>query len=399
MRNLKNYSKGALLLMAISLLSSQSFAAVTDTNQSGGLSNTTVFYILVVLAFILIVGIFFLSNSIKDLMQSDFYKTKIYEQETKKRKSIDKNVIATLLLLIGIPLASFSQSADSVAVVENTDFPLSWVWMMVIINLILLGAVFYLRNLFFQILRTVKPKKVILKDGKEVEEKETSKITQILTDAVPIEREDEIMMDHEYDGIHELDNNLPPWWLWSFYASIVFAVVYLFNYHIIESSPLQAEEYQLAVEKGEKEVAEYLASQALNVDETSVVMLTESADLNTGKGIFEKKCVACHGKEGEGVIGPNLTDDYWIHGGDIKSIFKIVKYGKTEKGMQSWKDELNPVEMQQVSSYIKSIKGNAVGKGKEPQGELYKEEAEGAETAEVADSNTIAVDTNSVAEN
>ncbi len=369
MRNLKNYIKGILSLLAVFFMSNSSFAAATDTNQSGGMSNTTVFYILLVLAILLLMGIFFLSNSIKDLMKSDFYKSKIYEQEKKKRGN--KNIVTTLLFLVGIPLASFSQATS---VGANDDMSINWVWTMVIINLLLLGVVFYVRNLFFQILRTVKEKKVVIKEGKNVEVNEPSKITQVLTDMVPIEREHEIMMDHEYDGIHELDNNMPPWWLWSFYASIVFAVVYLFNYHILGTGDLQIEEYNKEVALGEEQVAEYLKTLKLNVDESNVVYLTESSDLSKGKALFDKKCVACHGKQGEGVIGPNLTDDNWIHGGSITDIFKIVKYGAVSKGMQSWKDELNPVEMQQVSSYIKSIKGAAIGIGKEPQGEIYSEE-------------------------
>lgn len=372
MRNLKNYTRGILSAMVAFFIANPSFAATTDTNQSGGLSNTSVFYILIVLAIILIIGILFLSNSIKDLMKSDFYKTKIYEEEKKKREN--KNVVTTLLLLVGIPLASFSQGAATTAA-QNSDIPLSWVWYMVIINLILLGVVFYVRNLFFQILETVKKKKIILKEGKAVEVKEPNKIAQILTDAVPLDREHEILMDHEYDGIMELDNNMPPWWLWSFYASIVFAVIYVFNYHIIKTSDLQIAEYDKTVTLGEEQVAAYLKTLKLNVDESNVVMLTEASDLSKGKGIFDKKCVACHGKQAEGVIGPNLTDNNWIHGGSITDVFKIVKYGQADKGMQSWKDELNPVEMQQVASYIKSIKGTAIGIGKEPQGELYQEEA------------------------
>ncbi|MEN8927866.1 MAG: cbb3-type cytochrome c oxidase N-terminal domain-containing protein [Flavobacteriales bacterium] len=370
MKNFNNYIKGIITLIAVLFISNSSFAAVIDNNQSGGMSNTTVFYILLIVALMLIVGILFLSNSIKDLMKSDFYKSKVYEQEKKKRNT---NTVTTLLMLVGIPMASFSQNtvADTAA---NADMPLTWVWTMVIINLILLGVVFYVRNLFFQILRTVKDKKVILKEGVEVEVKEPSKLMQTLTDIVPIDREHEIMMDHEYDGIHELDNNMPPWWLWSFYASIVFAVIYLFNYHIIKSSDLQIAEYNKEVALGEEQVANYLKTLKLNVDESNVVMLTDASDLSKGKGLFNKKCVACHGKQGEGVIGPNLTDDYWIHGGGIKDVFMIVKYGKAENGMQSWKDELNPVEMQQVSSYVKSLKGKALGIGKDPQGELYKEE-------------------------
>lgn len=370
MNTMKNYTKGLGILTLTSLFSLSSFAATTDTNQSGGLSNETVFYILAILAGLLLVGIFFLTSSVKDLMKSEFYKTKVYEQEEKKRKKSKSATTAIVGLLIGLPFASFSQDAASIAA-ENSDFPLSWVWMMVVVNIILLGVVFYIRNLFFQILRSVKPKKVKIVEGAEIAE--SSKITKILTDAVPLEKEHEILMDHEYDGIMELDNNLPPWWLYSFYVSIVFAFVYIINYHVIESSPLQQEEYELAMAEGEKEVAEYLASQKLNVDETNVVLLTDASDISKGKGIFEKKCVACHGKQGEGVIGPNLTDKYWLHGGDIASVFKIVKYGKAEKGMQAWKDELNPIEMQQVSSYIKSIAGTAVGMGKAPQGEIYEE--------------------------
>ncbi len=370
MKKMKNYTKGLGLFAVSSLFSISSFAASTDTNQSGGLSNETVFYILAILAGLLLVGIFFLTSSVKDLMKSEFYKEKVYEQEDKKRKNSGSGGAALIAFILGLPFASFSQ--DAVAqTLESTDLPLSWVWMMVIVNIILLGVVFYIRNLFFQILRSVKPKKIVIKDG--VVRAEPSKINKILTDAVPLDKEHEILMDHEYDGIMELDNNLPPWWLYSFYVSIVFAFIYIINYHVIEAAPLQQEEYELAMAEGEKEVAEYLASQKLNVDETNVVLLTEASDLSKGKGIFEKKCVACHGKQGEGVIGPNLTDNYWLHGGDIASVFKIVKYGKAEKGMQAWKDELNPIEMQQVSSFIKSIAGTAVGLGKAPQGEIFEE--------------------------
>ncbi len=397
MRNLKNYIKGAGLFTAITLLSSSSFAAVTDTNQSGGLSNTTVFYILLALAIILLIAIFFLTNSVKELVQSDFYKKKMYEEETKRKNNT--GTVASLLMLIGVPFASFSQTIATSASV-NSDMPVSWVWTMVIICLILLGVVFYVRNLFFQILRSVKPKKIVEVATKS-EVKEVSKLSKILVDVVPIEREHEIMMDHEYDGIYELDNNLPPWWIWSFYACIVFAVVYLFNYHIIEISPLQEEEYNIEIAEGKRKVAEYLASQKLNVNESNVIMLTASSDLSGGEKIFMENCKACHGAMGEGGIGPNLTDDYWLHGGDIKSVFKIVKYGVQEKGMQSWKKSLSAIQMQQVSSYIKNIKGKAVGmeSAKEPQGELYTEESEEGITQIASDSTNNMTDSTSVALN
>jgi len=394
MRILKNHIKGAVLFTVIIFLSSSSFAAVTDTNQSGELSNTTTFYILIAMAIVLLLAIFFLTNSIKDLVQSDFYKKKMFEDEIKRKNKTGN--IATLLMLIGVPFASFSQS--SAALVANTDMQVSWVWTMVIVCLILLGVVFYLRNLFFQILRSVKPKKVV-ETVNQTEVNEASKLSKILVDVVPIEREHEIIMDHEYDGIKELDNNLPPWWIWSFYACIIFSVIYLFNYHILEVSPLQEEEYELEMAEGKRKVAEYLASQKLNVNESNVIMLTASSDLSSGEKIFMQNCKACHGGMGEGGIGPNLTDDYWLHGGDIKSVFKIVKYGVQEKGMQSWKKSLSAVQMQQVSSYIKSIKGKAAGMetAKEPQGEIFVEEAVVGSTQAVYDSTKKTNDTTTFA--
>jgi cytochrome c oxidase cbb3-type subunit 3 len=194
-------------------------------------------------------------------------------------------------------------------------------------------------------------------------------LTQILNDTVPIEEEESIMTDHEYDGIRELDNNLPPWWKWGFYISIVFAFVYMINYHLL-GTPLQVEEYTQSIEKGEQEVQAYLASQSMNVDETSVVQLLDAVDLKSGKGIFIQYCVVCHKEDGGGSVGPNLTDVYWIHGGDIKDLFKTIKYG-ANNGMKSWKDELNPVQMQEVASYILTMGGTNPPDAKAPEGDEF----------------------------
>ena len=372
MKNLKNYSKGILSLITVFFISNSSFAATTE---SSGWSNTTMFYILLVLALLILLGILFLSNTIKELIQSDFFKDKIYEDEKTRRESKKDNskIITTLLLLVGVPFASFSQSTGAA---EASDISSNWVWTMVIVNLVLVGFLFYLKKLLSNVLDTVKLRRnkvTVTKDGKTVSVKETSKLTQILTDTVSLEDEDSILMDHEYDGIHELDNNLPPWWIWSFYASIIFAVVYLFNYHVFKTGDLQITEYEKTIVAGDAEVAKFLKEQNLNVDENTVILLTETQDIKDGKAIFNKKCIACHGKDGGGTVGPNLTDNYWIHGGKIADVFKIVKYGNPAKGMQAWKDELNPVQIQQVSSYIKSINGTVEG-GKSPQGDLFSED-------------------------
>jgi cytochrome c oxidase cbb3-type subunit 3 len=192
-----------------------------------------------------------------------------------------------------------------------------------------------------------------------------------LQDAKPIERESEIELDHEYDGIRELDNNLPPWWLYGFYLSIVFAVIYLFRYHIAQTAPLQTEEYKQAMAAAAVQKEAYLKNAANLVDETNVVMLTDQALIKEGAAIFKANCAVCHAADGGGGVGPNLTDAYWLHGGSIAEIFSTIKYGVPAKGMIPWKDQLNPAQTQKVASFIMHLQGSSPADPKEKQGELY----------------------------
>lgn len=205
-----------------------------------------------------------------------------------------------------------------------------------------------------------------------------------LNDSVPVAHEETVMTDHAYDGIRELDNKLPPWWLYGFYITIIFAVVYLLNYHVFKYSPLQEEAYEAEMKQAEEQVATYLASLDNLIDETSVTFAEDDADLAAGKNTFVSKCAACHGQNGEGGVGPNLTDKYWLHGGDIKSIFKTIKYGVPSKGMISWESQLIPKEIQQVASYIYTLEGTEPANPKDPQGELFeREDAAGGEEGAV----------------
>ncbi|WP_435355640.1 cbb3-type cytochrome c oxidase N-terminal domain-containing protein [Emticicia sp. SJ17W-69] len=191
-----------------------------------------------------------------------------------------------------------------------------------------------------------------------------------LTGAVPLEKEEVILLNHNYDGIRELDNHLPPWWKYLFYATIVFAIIYMLDYHVWKSSPLQEDEYQQEVAVAQKQIEEFQAKNANSIDENSVKLLaTDSKVVAKGKEIFTGKCVACHGALGEGGVGPNLTDEYWLHGGTIKDIFKTIKNGVPEKGMISWKATLKPNEIQDVSNYIVSLAGTNPPNGKAPQGD------------------------------
>ncbi len=211
---------------------------------------------------------------------------------------------------------------------------------------------------------------------------EEPSILDKLNDSIAIEHEEAILLDHDYDGIQELDNNLPPWWKYGFYLTIVVSIIYLFNFHILHTGKLSGEEYAQQIKDGEEQVAAYKKSNANLVDESTVTLLIDEASIASGKTIFKQNCVACHGEFGEGKegLGPNFTDDYWLHGGSVNSIFKSIKYGWTDKGMKSWEQDLKPLEIQEVVSFIKSIRGTNPPNAKEKQGDLYIEEGQQAKT-------------------
>ena len=197
------------------------------------------------------------------------------------------------------------------------------------------------------------------------------KLSQRLNDSVPVEREAEVMTDHEYDGIRELDNSLPPWWMALFYATIVFSVVYLAAYHLFGWGQLQDEEYQAELAEAKLQIEAYMAANGGALNEDNVELLTDEAKLAEGKTIYDANCAACHGTELQGTVGPNLTDTYWLHGGSVGDVFKTIRDGVPSKGMISWKAQLSPEQIQQVSSYIISREGSNPPNAKEPQGELF----------------------------
>ena len=201
-----------------------------------------------------------------------------------------------------------------------------------------------------------------------------------LTKSVPIENEASLLLDHDYDGIKELDNNLPPWWVYSFYACIVFAAIYLVRFEIMGADN-QEMELKKELAQAKIEVAEYMKNAPDLMDEKTVTLLTEPADLAVGKTLFETNCAACHRADGGGQIGPNLTDDHWILGGGIKKVFHtITNGGRDGKGMIAWKGTLKPKEIQKVASYILFLKGSNPKDAKEAEGEIWVEE-ESAEAA------------------
>jgi cytochrome c oxidase cbb3-type subunit 3 len=211
------------------------------------------------------------------------------------------------------------------------------------------------------------------KVAKEKKASILSRISQMLTKSTPIEREKDIMFDHDFDGIKELDSKIPPWFAWLFILTIIFGAVYMIKYHVFSSGQVSQEEYLAEVKKASLEKEALIKSGAF-VNEETVTQLTDAAVLNTGKQIFETNCIACHGVDGGGIVGPNLTDDYWIHGGGIKNVFKTIKYGVVEKGMIAWQTQLNPNQIQEVASYVLSLHGTTPASPKQPEGKIWVEE-------------------------
>lgn len=189
----------------------------------------------------------------------------------------------------------------------------------------------------------------------------------------PIDEEKDIMIDHEFDGISELDNPTPAWFMWLFYGSIIFGVAYLLNYHVFKFSPLQDQEYAIEMEQAKIAKETYLAKAGNLIDETSVQLNLDAAVVDAGKALYATNCMACHGAQGEGTVGPNLTDEYWLHGGTVNDIFKTIKYGIPAKGMISWEKTLTPKQIADVSNYILSLKGSNPPNAKAPQGEKIAE--------------------------
>ncbi len=184
-----------------------------------------------------------------------------------------------------------------------------------------------------------------------------------------LSQEKELMIDHPYDDIYELDNPTPPWFMGLFYGTIGFGIVYLLIFHVFDTGELQLEEYKQEVAIAEVQREAYIKKVAGSINENTVALATDAKSLESGKALYLQSCVACHGQQGQGGVGPNLTDEYWLHGSSIKSVYHVIAESVVEKGMMSWKKQLNPLQMQQVASFILSLQGTKPAGAKEAQGE------------------------------
>jgi len=173
---------------------------------------------------------------------------------------------------------------------------------------------------------------------------------------------------HEYDGIVELDNQLPRWWLWIFYLTTIFGIVYFIYYHVADKGLLPEEKYAQSLEKHQLTQVENNANK-VTVERTAMTApSTDEAVLSAGEKVYTTHCFACHTATGAGLVGPNLTDDSWIHGASFEETINVVTVGVPEKGMISWKPILKPEEIEAVCSYIYTLRGTNPANGKAPEG-------------------------------
>ena len=179
-----------------------------------------------------------------------------------------------------------------------------------------------------------------------------------------------LIKDHDYDGIRELDNDLPPWWKWLFYITIIFAVVYLIRIFVFQSDDLiQGREYNNEMAAAQANMPEKPAAEAT----FKVELLTDDASLAAGQETWTKICAACHLADGGGLVGPNMTDNYWIHGNTVQDLYNTVTNGVIEKGMIPYKDQLSDQARLDVVSYILvKLQGTTPANPKAPQGTEYK---------------------------
>jgi cytochrome c oxidase cbb3-type subunit 3 len=301
----------------------------------------------------------------------------IHKGREKKKRILTTTTATAVLLLIattaGAQDAGVAQEAGSSLIGGLSQTTFYFLLSVIILELIIIAFLVRTFYLFTGLQKAMKKEAL-----GTIEEKKTKKWAWLEklnnTKSLDAASEAEINLGHDYDGIGELDNPTPPWWQWGFVLSVIFAVVYLYVYHVSESAPMQIEELAIANEKAEKQIASYLASSSNLVDENTVTFLDGASDIAAGQTVFVAVCSACHGADGGGTVGPNLTDDYWLHGGGIKDIFKTIKYGVPEKGMKSWKDDYSPKQIAQIASYIHSIKGTKPAAPKPAEGDLYKED-------------------------
>lgn len=347
------------LLFSATQLIAQNTAPVQAVKSSSNLLAYTMIAVALILAFV----IWGLGSVLLVLIR----------QVLDKQKNAGAGVL-TLLFLIGFSFISINSNAEDTIEANVTEVAnyggLDGTSFWILVATIGTEIVTILFMLFFikRIQQEMMPAKLVATSTFAAWWSKVDK--KLFTKAVPVEKEADVMLEHNYDGIRELDNALPPWWKWGFVLTVIFSFFYLFNFHVMGSGKNPTEEYQAELKKADIELKAFAAKNKDKVDEDHIVMSDESG-IASGKEIYQQVCWACHGKEGEGGAGPNLTDEYWIHKGSLNDIYRSIKLGYPDKGMQSWEKLYSPKQMNDLTSYIETFKGTKPANPKPAQGDLY----------------------------
>lgn len=385
-KSIKNKTAVTLLsIFAASTLAAQTTTPVTAQPAVSGYNQ---------LAILLIILIFVLAFVIWGMGQ---VLTALGRQLVDKSKSASK--ISNIVLLVGFTLLSqvtFAQNTTTAVVEQLPNYgglTANAYYLFLTVFALELVVIFFLAFSIRRMYLELMPAKIKSKYEVSKLAEWWNKLDQkLFTKAVSVEKEADILLDHDYDGIKELDNSLPPWWKYGFYITIGIAFIYLLNFHVlgIGLSPTQEYTTEMTQAKLAKDI--YEANNKDKVDENNVTM-ADADGIKAGQMLFEANCVACHLKDGGGSVGPNLTDDYWLHKGGLNNIFNTITVGYPDKGMQSWSSKFSPKEIRFLASYIKTLVGTKPAVPKAQQGEFYVDVVAGkaSDSAAIAKPDSAAV--------
>ncbi len=295
------------------------------------------------------------------------------------RNTLRKAATLLLVILAGIPASAQDAAAPASFMDDPINHPMAPLYLVtgflfITLILVITVAVYMLRilNAFVEQAEKERAKKLGVAYVPSVSW--WTKFWDELNASVPVAKEQDIDLGHEYDGIRELDNHLPPWWKGILYGSMVWAVIYMVVYHFLGSLPLSGAEYENSLAVAAEQVRAYRATQPVaTIDENTLTFSNDAAILSNGQKVFtSNNCQSCHRQDGGGnAVGPNLTDKFWIHGGSIKNVFQTIKNGVVEKGMPAWGKVMSPTEVRDVAFYVMSLQGSNPKDPKAPQGVEY----------------------------
>lgn len=370
----KQFKYVSLFCTALLLMTVQSVHAAGPPVPSAFENPVTIGFVILMLILLLVIAM--LANLLLGVAQ-----VKMEKERKAAAAAKAAAVITVFFLFFSSPLLAQDKAAEAAAAAVDTGIAgmssLSFYIMTSVVFVELIVILMLLMNVR-TLLRAERERAEDAPAVSPVKEK-LGNLWARLNSFRPAEQEADIDLGHDYDGIRELDNRLPPWWLYGFYITIIVGVIYLYRFHVSHTGPGSGEEYTAAVAAADLEVKEYLKKKGDLVDENTVTLLTSESELAEGKTIFMKSCVACHKEDGRGDVGPNLTDDYWLHGADVKSVFKTIRYGIN--AMPKWETSYSNKQIAELTSYVKSLRGTNPANAKAPQGVLVSDEAAPAKPA------------------